>query len=203
LSDRLKKDGKYGRSSFVQALKDYGVFNEWRLRKGILPPSSINRIYLTESFKECLAYTGSLNRFTGYFDAIKNRSCAVEISVLVMFELSIKKTTEEEQKSMAKPMSYILNKEIVKDLFECQKLRDFMTENQLATLYGCQSLVHELNHPNRLLMTIFHELYQEDVVEANTWEDWVNDDEDVCEGKKKALFSVTAWLKAIRGFPTI
>ena len=203
LPEKLKKDGKFGRIFFVQALKDYGIFNEWRMRKGILPAASLNRLYLTENFKECLNYSGSLNKFSNYVDAIKNRNCEVEISVLVMFENAIKKTSEQEQKEMAKPMPYVLDKDIAKDLWECDKLRDLLTENQLATLYGCQSLVHELNHPNRLLMTIFHELYQMDIVEAGTWEEWVADDEDVCEGKKKALFSVTAWLKAIRGFPTI
>merc|ERR1712127_985138 len=207
LSERLQKDGRHGRSNFVAALKEYGVFNEWRMRKGILPAASVNRIYLTDSFKECLKYSGSLNRFAGYVDAIKNRSCGVEISVLVMFENAIRETSEEEQQQMkeknGKTMPYVLDKQISKDLWECTKLRDFLTENQLAALYGCQSLVHEFNHPNRLLMTIFHELYQLDIVEADTWEEWVADDEDVCEGKKKALFSVTAWLKEIRGFPTI
>lgn len=163
LSERLQKDGRHGRSNFVTALKEYGVFNEWRMRKGILPAASVNRIYLTDSFKECLKYSGSLNRFAGYVDAIKNRSCGVEISVLVMFENAIRETSEEEQHQMkeknGKTMPYILDKDIAKDLWECTKLRDFLTENQLAALYGCQSLVHEFNHPNRLLMTIFHELY--------------------------------------------
>ena len=92
---------------------------------------------------------------------------------------------------------YQILKNICDSILAEPKLLNLLRLNQLEALYGCQMYADELNHPTKLLMAFFNELYDKDIVEEKTYQIWVDEDEEICSGKKKALFSVSAWLKVV------
>ena len=101
------------------------------------------------------------------------------------------------QKPLSLPPDYQILKNICDSILAEPKLLNLLRLSQLEALYGCQMYADELNHPTKLLMAFFNELYDKDIVEEKTYQIWVDEDEEICSGKKKALFSVSAWLKVV------
>jgi len=73
------------------------------------------------------------------------------------------------------------------------------TKRELEALFSLQKLVSSLEHPNKLLHSIFDILYECDVISEDAFLEWeVNDDPEEQEGKGVALKSCTQfiqWLK--------
>jgi len=70
---------------------------------------------------------------------------------------------------------------------------------ELSVLLALQHLMHRLEHPNKLLHTIFERLYDNDIVSEDGFQSWEkNDDPAEQEGKGVAIKSCTqffTWLK--------
>jgi len=70
---------------------------------------------------------------------------------------------------------------------------------ELSVLLALQHLMHRLEHPNKLLHTIFEKLYDNDIVSEDGFQSWEkNDDPAEQEGKGVAIKSCTqffTWLK--------
>jgi translation initiation factor 4G len=80
-----------------------------------------------------------------------------------------------------------------------KKYLDADKDRELVALYAIQSLVHGLQHPNKLLHTILEVLYDQDCISEDALLDWErSEDPEHQEGKGVALKSCTQffeWLK--------
>jgi len=212
LLERTKRDGRNGNIKFIDFLKSCGVYDEWVLRKDVIPNSAIHRMMLTETLKtvlegvfkqsdESVADRSQIAIETAIFDEliekVLSKNVSAKITMLCLCEGMTTKVDETEQGNMDKPIEYQLLKNVSDSLLSHEKLLNFLRSNQLEALYGCQMFVDELGHPFKLLMAIFNHLYSNDIVDVKTYKVWVEDDEEICSGKKKALFSVNAWLNVI------
>ena len=76
---------------------------------------------------------------------------------------------------------------------------DIFQDRELNALYAIQSLVHGLQHPNKLLHQILEALYDQDCISEDALLDWEkSEDPEEQEGKGVALKSCTQffeWLK--------
>jgi len=77
-----------------------------------------------------------------------------------------------------------------------KKYLDAKVERETQALFALQTLVHKLEHPNKLLHSIFEELYENAVISSNGFKEWEKLPDS--EGKSMALMSAQqflVWLK--------
>jgi len=80
-----------------------------------------------------------------------------------------------------------------------KKYLDGNSSLECQALLALQYLMHRLEHPNKLLHTIFEKLYDEDVISEEAFMNWENNDDPAeQEGKGVALKSCTQFLIYIR-----
>merc|ERR1719282_1785407 len=80
-----------------------------------------------------------------------------------------------------------------------KKYLDAKCSLECQALLALQYLMHRLEHPNKLLHTIFEKLYDEDVISEEAFMNWENNDDPAeQEGKGVALKSCTQFLIYIR-----
>lgn len=88
---------------------------------------------------------------------------------------------------------------VLKRYLDAEKDLDAAKEREVAALYSMQALVNRLEHPNKLLHSIFDALYDCDVISEDAFLEWeVSDLPGEQEGKGVALKSCTQfiqWLK--------
>jgi len=196
LTSEVKTAARYGRAHFIQLLKNAKVFDVWKLKKGCIPSACFNRDLLSNKLNEI-----SKETITEFVNLVKEKSLSIEVTTIIICEKIIRKSTAQElekSKSENKPTPYQIRSEAI-NFWENKNLVSLLRKNGLQTLYGCQVFFCEMGYPSRLLMLIFHQLYKNDVVDVEVFEEWVEHEDESYEGKKKALFAVTPWLKAVRG----
>ncbi|CAC5366306.1 EIF4G [Mytilus coruscus] len=80
-----------------------------------------------------------------------------------------------------------------------QKYFDHQLEFELQTLYALQALVHKLDHPPKVLRTLFDVLYDEDIISEDAFTKWEgNANPTEQEGKEIAMKCVVQFFTWIR-----
>uniref|UniRef100_H2Z555 W2 domain-containing protein n=1 Tax=Ciona savignyi TaxID=51511 RepID=H2Z555_CIOSA len=76
-------------------------------------------------------------------------------------------------------------------------LQKFVHDNprlQLHALYTVQTFCHDQDFPKGLMLRMFNLLYNEDVIDEESFIAWKEDVNSDFPGKGKALFQVNSWL---------
>merc|ERR1719412_1944160 len=80
-----------------------------------------------------------------------------------------------------------------------KKYVDAKLENEKQILYGLQHMMHEMQHPNKLLSMIFYCLYNDDVISQEGFDAWLNcNDKAEEQGKGVASKSTTHFFTWMR-----
>jgi translation initiation factor 4G len=80
-----------------------------------------------------------------------------------------------------------------------KRFLDVDIDREQQALFALQALMHELEHPNKLLATIFFALYNNDVISEDGFEAWLNyNDSDELEGKGVATKSTNTFFTWMR-----
>jgi len=97
-------------------------------------------------------------------------------------------------------VSCVLNKDLLHTRASIlKKYLDANKDRELHALYAIQSLVHKLEHPNKLLHNILEVLYDKDCISEDALLDWEkSDDVEEQEGKGVALKSCTQFFDWLR-----